>query len=159
MWMNVRSCCKVALVARVPALLALCLHWAPSSARELPDRVAERLVSAGLPVAALSFVVVRPRDGAVVLAATPERPMQPASTMKLLTSAVALDTLGRAYRGRTELRTSALVQAGVLSGDLVLRGLGDTDLDIDAFRGMLWMLRNQGIQEIRGPGPNRSSRQ
>ncbi len=143
MWINVRSGFKVVLIA-------LCVHWASSSAQALPERVAAQLASAGLPATALSFVVMRPGDGVMVLAATPERPMQPASTLKLLTSAVALDTLGRGYGGLTELRTAASLQGGVLAGDLVLRGLGDTDLDVDAFRGMLRTLRNQGIHEIRG---------
>lgn len=151
MWMRGRIGCTVVRFWRVLLLLTSCVYWgAASAAPGLPERVAAQLASSGLPSTALSFVVMRPGDGALMLAMTPERPMQPASTMKLLTSAVALDVLGRAYRGRTEIRTSGSVRNGVLLGDLVLRGLGDTDLDVDAFRGMLRTLRNQGVQEIRG---------
>lgn len=137
-------------VIRALAILSLCLSCTVSSASDIPDGVAAHLRSAGLPLSSVAFVVMRPEDGATIWAATPERPMQPASTMKLLTSAVALDSLGRAYRGRSELRSSATVQGGTLAGDLVLRGLGDTDLDVDAFRSMLQALRNQGIDDIRG---------
>ena len=53
----------------------------------------------------------------------------PASNMKLLTSALALDTLGPEYRFRTTLETNgALGPDGKLSGDLVLVGRGDPNL-------------------------------
>jgi D-alanyl-D-alanine carboxypeptidase/D-alanyl-D-alanine-endopeptidase (penicillin-binding protein 4) len=53
-------------------------------------------------------------------------PMQPASTMKLLTTALALDRLGPDHRFRTTvLRTGPLLADGTVQGDLVLRGAGD----------------------------------
>jgi serine-type D-Ala-D-Ala carboxypeptidase/endopeptidase (penicillin-binding protein 4) len=53
----------------------------------------------------------------------------PASTMKLFTSAVALDRFGADGRFQTEvLRAGALGADGVLRGDLVLRGAGDPTL-------------------------------
>jgi len=134
----------------VAGLASLVLLQSVAAATGLPDRVAALLAAAGLPSDALSFVVIRPHDGSTVMAATPDRPMQPASTMKLLTSTVALDRLGRGYRSRTELRSSGAVSGGVLQGDLVLRGAGDTDFDVDAFRAALRALRDQGIREIRG---------
>lgn len=145
-----RSGRTIGRAMRALALLALCLRCGASTASEIPDAVAARLTSSGLPLSSLAFVVMRPEDGMTLWSATPERPMQPASTMKILTSATALDVLGRAYRSRSELRSSAPVQGGTLAGNLVLRGLGDTDLDVDAFRGMLQTLRNQGIDDIRG---------
>ena len=47
--------------------------------------------------------------------------MQPASTIKVVTTLVALEQLGPAFRGRTELRTNAPIRQGVLEGDVVLR--------------------------------------
>lgn len=138
---------------RWPAIVGvaiLLLLQSVATAAGLPDRVAALLAAAGLPADALSFVVIRPHDGSTVISATPERPMQPASTMKLLTSTVALDLLGRGYRGRTELRSSGTVSGGVLQGDLVLHGMGDTDFDIEAFRAVLRALRDQGIRDVRG---------
>jgi D-alanyl-D-alanine carboxypeptidase/D-alanyl-D-alanine-endopeptidase (penicillin-binding protein 4) len=53
-------------------------------------------------------------------------PMQPASTMKLMTTALALDQLGPDHRFRTTvLRTGPLLADGTVQGDLVLRGAGD----------------------------------
>jgi serine-type D-Ala-D-Ala carboxypeptidase/endopeptidase (penicillin-binding protein 4) len=53
----------------------------------------------------------------------------PASNMKLLTTALALDTLGPDYKFRTTIETNgALAPDGKLSGDLVLVGRGDPNL-------------------------------
>lgn len=53
----------------------------------------------------------------------------PASNMKLLTTALALDTLGPDYRFRTTIETNGTLAAdGKLSGDLILVGRGDPNL-------------------------------
>jgi D-alanyl-D-alanine carboxypeptidase/D-alanyl-D-alanine-endopeptidase (penicillin-binding protein 4) len=117
---------------------------------DLPAPVAARLAAAGIPEDALAVLVRRVSDGKVILSHGAERAMQPASTMKLVTSLVALETLGPAWRGRSQLRTAGAVADGVLAGDLVLRGEGDVDLDWQAFQRMLRVARLSGIREIRG---------
>ena len=53
----------------------------------------------------------------------------PASNMKLLTTALALDTLGPEYRFRTTIETNGtLAPDGKLAGDLILVGRGDPNL-------------------------------
>jgi D-alanyl-D-alanine carboxypeptidase/D-alanyl-D-alanine-endopeptidase (penicillin-binding protein 4) len=53
----------------------------------------------------------------------------PASNMKLLTTALALDKLGPDYRFRTTIETNGtLGEEGVLAGDLILVGRGDPNL-------------------------------
>ena len=53
----------------------------------------------------------------------------PASNMKLLTTALALDTLGPDYRFRTTLETNGTIgTGGKVSGDLILVGRGDPNL-------------------------------
>jgi D-alanyl-D-alanine carboxypeptidase/D-alanyl-D-alanine-endopeptidase (penicillin-binding protein 4) len=76
--------------------------------------------------------------------------MPPASTLKLLTSLVALERLGPAWRARTLLRTRGKIVDGVLGGDLVLQGGGDVDFDWLAFERQLALLRLRGVREIRG---------
>lgn len=81
--------------------------------------------------------------------------LQPASTLKLLTSAVALDQLGPLWRGETELLLDAadLAQArqsGVLQTPLFVRGKGDPDLDYAAVAALLGQLYNEGIRELPG---------
>jgi len=116
----------------------------------LPAVVAEALAKAGLPEDAIGLVIERVSDQRMLFSHQAGRSLQTASTMKLLTTAVALERLGPAYRGRTELRSAAAVSGDVLQGDLALRGLADADFDTAAFRGMLQSLRQQGIAEIAG---------
>ncbi len=53
----------------------------------------------------------------------------PASTMKLYTSAIALERFGPAHQFRTEvLRSGAMDDGGVVRGDLILKGNGDPSL-------------------------------
>jgi len=79
-----------------------------------------------------------------------DRPMQPASTVKLVTTIVALDRLGPNMRGFTELLSAAPQQGDVLAGDLVLRGGADPELGLPQLWALLAELRWAGIREIAG---------
>ena len=120
----------------------------PAAHAQLPDSVSVLLRSANIPEDAIGAVVLR--GNTVVMSHGAERSMQPASTMKIVTTAVGLEQLGPTFRGRTELRTSADVINGVLKGDLILRGGADTDFNADVLEHMLQALRNQGIHTIKG---------
>ena len=120
----------------------------PAAHAQLPDSVSVLLRSANIPEDAIGAIVLR--GNTVVMSHGAERSMQPASTMKLVTTAVGLEQLGPTFRGRTELRTSADVINGVLKGDLILRGGADTDFNADVLAHMLQTLRNQGIHTIKG---------
>ncbi len=61
----------------------------------------------------------------VLYALRPDEPMAPASNMKLLTTAAALDELGKDFRFTTRLFTEGPVREGVLEGDLLLVAGGD----------------------------------
>jgi D-alanyl-D-alanine carboxypeptidase/D-alanyl-D-alanine-endopeptidase (penicillin-binding protein 4) len=121
----------------------------PGLAAELPETIRSRARDAGIPEDSIAFVVQR-MDGTTIASHNAERSLQPASTIKLLTSLVALETLGPAYRGSAEMRVRAAPVDGVLHGNLVLRGFGDVDLDTSAFERMLVALRAAGVREIRG---------
>ncbi len=116
----------------------------------LPPIVSDALMKAGLPEDSIGLIIERVSDQRVLYSHQAERSFQTASTMKLLTTAAALERLGPVYRGRSELRSAAPLNGDVLQGDLVLRGLADADLNTAAFRGMLQALRQQGISEIAG---------
>lgn len=133
-----------------PVLLAALLAGLGLSTAhaQLPESVSVLLRSANIPEDAMGAIVLR--GNTVVMSHGAERSMQPASTMKLVTTAVGLEQLGPVFRGRTELRTSADVINGVLKGDLILRGGADTDFNADVLEHMLQTLRNQGIVKIKG---------
>jgi D-alanyl-D-alanine carboxypeptidase/D-alanyl-D-alanine-endopeptidase (penicillin-binding protein 4) len=115
---------------------------------QLPEPVAQVVRTPRLADDALSVLVLR--DGQTVLSHLADRPMQPASTMKLVTTLVGLEILGPVFRGRTELRTAGELLGETLQGDLVLRGGADADFSGEALETMLRSLRAQGIRKIRG---------
>ena len=121
-----------------------------ASAAALPEPIRNRAREAGIPEDAIAVVVQRVADGVTLASHNAERSLQPASTLKLLTALVALETLGPGYRGTAELRARAAPVDGVLDGNLVLKGSGDVDLDTNAFERMLLALRAAGVREIRG---------
>ena len=78
-----------------------------------------------------------------------EQLMQPASTLKLLTTATALDVLGSEWRGQTQLRLhTSDVARQTLTEPLILKGLSDTDLSYGELYFMLQQLFDQGVRHI-----------
>lgn len=141
-----------------PVLLlaaALLAGAAPAAAEgwrsPLPAAVGEALVRAQVPRDALAAVVLPLSRFGTQWQFQADRPMQPGSTIKLVTSIVALDQLGPNIRGFTELLTAAPQQGERLAGDLVLRGGADPELDLPQLWAMLAELRDtHGIREIDG---------
>jgi serine-type D-Ala-D-Ala carboxypeptidase/endopeptidase (penicillin-binding protein 4) len=135
----------------VLALLPVTASLGQSPARQaLPAPVAGALARAGIPENAVGVVVqeVDARDAQVLVNA--DSALNPASTMKLVTTFAALELLGPSFAWRTELLSSAEQRGDVLDGDLIVRGSGDPRLTHEAFWVMLRALRARGIREIRG---------
>ena len=76
--------------------------------------------------------------------------MNPASTMKLLTTLVGLDILGPQYRWRTNIYTDGVIRQGVLKGNLYLQGTGDPKLIPEELAKLMKSLQALGIQKIDG---------
>src|SRR5437868_14443858 len=69
----------------------------------LPAPVRDALRTAGIPPEAVAIVVQDTAGGTSAIRFNAERAMNPASVMKLVTTYAALDSLGPAYRWRTEV--------------------------------------------------------
>jgi D-alanyl-D-alanine carboxypeptidase/D-alanyl-D-alanine-endopeptidase (penicillin-binding protein 4) len=117
---------------------------------ELPVGVRSVLKVRQLPQDSLSVHVEDIDTGEVILGYLAATPRNPASTMKLLTTLVALDTLGPAYRWKTDVYALGDVEDGRLNGDLLLKGYGDPFLVTERFWQMLRNIRRVGIDEITG---------
>ena len=131
-------------------MLLVCLGAMAARADPLPSAVAQALKAAGIPQAATAawvreVDVARPR-----LALNEHLALNPASTMKLVTTYAALDLLGPAYVWKTEAYAVGSLNDGVLGGDLHLKGGGDPKLTYDQFGRLLRQIRARGIREIRG---------
>jgi serine-type D-Ala-D-Ala carboxypeptidase/endopeptidase (penicillin-binding protein 4) len=137
------------------AALLACGTWCSSMAHAvaLPAEVQAALTQAGVSADALAVLVVPAgaiRTSGPRLAHQAERAMQPGSTMKLVTSVVALDRLGPNHRGRTSLWSAAPQVGDVLQGDWVLKGGADPEFSLPQLWALLQELRFQGIREITG---------
>ncbi|MEM9690070.1 MAG: D-alanyl-D-alanine carboxypeptidase/D-alanyl-D-alanine-endopeptidase, partial [Pseudomonadota bacterium] len=89
-------------------------------------------------------------SGDTLLELNAEVPRNPASTIKLVTTLVALDTLGPAYQWKTDIYAMGELSNGRLDGDLLIKGHGDPFLVTDRVWQMLRRLRQLGIQDISG---------
>ena len=132
----------------------ICLGWLAASpaaqAAALPDPLEKALARAGIPESAAAFYVHEIGAARPVLAAGAGRALNPASTIKLLTTYAALELLGPAYTWKTEAYAAGSLEQGTLAGDLVLKGYGDPKLALEDF--WLWLreLRARGVTDIRG---------
>ncbi len=145
------------------------------AAQALPSAVAARPWSAGeietLSQQLRAVIAKSPLDsahvGAILLPVDPAGPLVaqfnaeklfvPASTLKLFTTAAALDTLGSEYRFTTSFSHTGMVKDGVLHGDLIVRSNGDPSFsatwcqDGDFCMGEIaGHLLSKGIHEVRG---------
>ena len=143
----------------LPLTLSLLLYTLPLAA-ELSDQVqalADRPVLQGASWAA----VAQYAEGESIFSIQPQLRLAPASTLKLLTSAAALDAFGPMHCFETPVYADALPDKdGVLKGSLYIRGGGDPTLGSARVTGSLsapdllknWsrQIRARGIKKITG---------
>ena len=102
----------------------------------------------------MSVLVQNLRTGEVIDEYRSDHVVPPASVMKLLTTAAALEILGADYRIPTYIEYSGTIENGVLHGDLYVRGTCDPSLGWKGRTGFLdrWVreVRKAGIRQIDG---------
>lgn len=76
--------------------------------------------------------------------------IKPASNMKLITAAAALDKLGGNYQFLTELYVDGEIRDGVLNGDVYLRGQGDPMLMQKDLLNFAVALKKAGVKKVNG---------
>ncbi|WP_181448120.1 D-alanyl-D-alanine carboxypeptidase/D-alanyl-D-alanine endopeptidase [Burkholderia pseudomallei] len=125
---------------------------AVSAARNvLPASVLVALQRARVPASSLSVVVERIGDRTPVVAWNASRPMQPASTMKLVTTYAGLSLLGADYRWRTSAYADGDVdENGTLHGTLYIKGTGDPKLVPEELIDLVNKIRRAGIVNVDG---------
>ncbi|MBI3547234.1 MAG: D-alanyl-D-alanine carboxypeptidase/D-alanyl-D-alanine-endopeptidase [Gammaproteobacteria bacterium] len=134
-------------------LLACCWFSAAvcaATADTIPEPIAAALKREHMPTRGLSLYVHEIGKPEPLLSVAADAPRHPASTIKLLTTLVALEDLSPAHRWKTEVYTSAPILFGRLDGDLYLKGYGDPYLVAENFWLMLRALRAQGLEHIHG---------
>lgn len=135
------------VVAAVLSLTAANVH---ADASALPERVQLVIDGHDLPASSFSFYVREIGADAPLLSVNADRPMNPASAMKTITTLAALESLGPAYTWQTELYALGPIEDGVLHGDLLMKGGGDPFLVEDQLRSMLKSLQRAGVEHVEG---------
>ena len=131
-------------------LLIVLMPVAIAAEEQLPAAVQRILDIRKVPHDSLSIHVRDADSGEVVLRWHDEEPRNPASTMKLLTTLVALDVLGPTYRWTTEIHALGELDACHLTGDLLITGHGDPFLVTERVWQMLRLVRQAGVHSIDG---------
>lgn len=149
------------------SLLTLVLLLAPPAAvaqgiptpSDLSDRIERELDPAVFGDAYWGIQVTDLETGRSLYQRNADKRFVPASNMKLLTTAAALDALGPDFRYTTTLFAEGPIREGTLTGSLVVRGSGDPtfgarytggDLTL-VFRQWADSLKALGVHRITGP--------
>jgi D-alanyl-D-alanine carboxypeptidase/D-alanyl-D-alanine-endopeptidase (penicillin-binding protein 4) len=121
---------------------------APDPLAEALDPIMDDALLQRVPAA---VQVVDVGSGEEVYARGSEQALLPASTMKVITTAAALRTLGPAYTFHTDLLyTGEIDGAGVLDGDLYVRGGGDPTMVLERLWKLVQELRLEGVRTVTG---------
>ena len=113
------------------------------------------LLALGAAAAAVSAVPVRHVEtlgGTVLESRRADEAINPASVVKIVTSLWALERLGPDHRFATRfaVRGELDLQTGILAGDLLVAGGGDSDFHVENAYLVARSLDRQGIREVRG---------
>lgn len=143
----------------VLALITVTLLFGHRAAAQssIPNGVEQAIKRSGIPKESISIAVteipsaVNPKPQTrSILSWRDEVAMNPASTIKLLTTLVALDILGPKYRWKTELFTDGAIKNGTLKGNIYFVGHGDPKWIPEELESLTKQLRALGIQRIDG---------
>lgn len=115
-----------------------------------PSTLDQLLADPVLNGATVSVMVRDARSGSTLYQHNPRTRLIPASNLKLLTTAAAMDVLGPQYRFSTQLLSNGTQQGGRLAGNLYLRGLGDPTTQFADYQALAAQLASQGVRQVQG---------
>lgn len=147
------------LVLGLLLLPSFSLSLQGSSLETIQGQIAKYLRRPGLRSADWGIEVVDPTDDKVLIALNPDKTFTPASVVKVVTTAAALEKLGPDFKFRTGVYTNGnLMPDGTLTGDLILVGRSDPNL-VDTNGDLLEKpvlvelrekLQSMGVKKIKG---------
>ncbi|MDR1098150.1 MAG: D-alanyl-D-alanine carboxypeptidase/D-alanyl-D-alanine-endopeptidase [Tannerella sp.] len=138
-------------------LLAGLLSLFPGKAQTHPAM--QRFLDASyMQGASVSIMIKNVGDGSVLYSYDADREVIPASVLKAVTTATALEILGENFRYETAILYDGHIQGRILDGNIYIRGSGDPTLgssdmgpDRDKIiREWITAIKNTGIKEITG---------
>lgn len=122
-----KGVCRVTCMKYLYLLLLICF-CGRGLAQEVPQSVRSLLAAQSMKGASFSLMVKEVHTGKVLCDYDAGRQLTPASVMKLVTTATALELLGEEFRFATTLEYDGVIKEGVLHGNLYIKGSGDPTL-------------------------------
>jgi D-alanyl-D-alanine carboxypeptidase/D-alanyl-D-alanine-endopeptidase (penicillin-binding protein 4) len=118
---------------------------------ELARKIDQTINQSKFAMARWGVCVMSLRDGRVVYGRDAQKSFFPASNMKLITTAAALDLLGADYRWRTSVYVEKNPDAdGTIVGDIFLYGRGAVDLDSNSLNQLADEIYKRGVRRVKG---------
>lgn len=130
--------------------------------QNINDFVTEIKKETTLQNASVSLCVIDAQTGNTIGEHNSKLSLTPASTMKIITTASALQLLGKDFRYETILQYTGTFDktSGIINGDLIIKGSGDPSLNSEYFRkpedtfyvANKWtnILKEKGVKKITG---------
>lgn len=152
-------------ILKIFLLSALLFSISVSAGAQIPQPLRSLLDKPYMQGCSFALDVQEVETGKIVYSYEADRQLTPASVMKTVTTATALEVLGPAYRFSTTLAYDGEIRDGVLEGNLYVRGSGDPTLGSVHFAAdkntytpdrntfmpeWIAALRKAGVRQIRG---------
>ena len=131
-------------------ILVLFLPVTAAAEAALPSELAVAIKGADFTTDGIGLFIQGVEDNKPLVAFHADRFLNPASVIKLVTTAAALDLLGQGYRWSTEVMYTGNIEGNTLNGDLYFRGNGDPYLTPERFWRLLNRISIHGIHRIKG---------
>ena len=148
--MGLRSCLPLLERATLALILFLTPGVGANAGSNAPAPVTQVIGAQRLPSSAVSFVIIDPDSGRLLVSQNADTPRSPASTVKLVTTFAALDLLGPSFTWHTRAAIRGALDDGVLDGDLILQGGGDPYMTLERWWAFVHALRAKGLKSIHG---------
>ncbi len=116
----------------------------------LPAKVQKAMSANKLSNDSLALVEIPLNGPGTTTLINADKSLNPASTMKLVTTYAALELLGPTYQWKTEFYSDGVLRNGTLHGNLYLKGGGDPKLNMEKLWLLLRDLRANGVQQVSG---------
>jgi len=116
----------------------------------LPPVIAQSMRDHGLPDGSLSVFAQDISNDDTLLSLNGNQLRSPASTIKALTTYVALDVLGPTFTWKTRAFIDGTLKTGVLNGNLIIVGGGDPYMTAERWWRFVTAIRQQGVKTITG---------
>jgi D-alanyl-D-alanine carboxypeptidase/D-alanyl-D-alanine-endopeptidase (penicillin-binding protein 4) len=140
---------KESMIRGVLVALACAFALPAHAADGLAAHLDAVLASSGLRGARVAALVVERDGGRELYARDPDRPMIPASNLKLLTALAALEAFGPTHQFRTELFSDTAPDAHGTVARLMLLGSGDPALTSEDLWRLAADVRRAGVERVR----------